>query len=100
MSQIPARQATRSTANAIAKATLAWSLGKALSAAWWETTTVCIGWSTKGRSWYQILPRTTLATIASTADAAAPAVASFSVGEPPGRANSQSTAAAAATTKI
>jgi len=77
-----------------------WSLGKELSAPWWTRSSVCFGWSTKGRGWYQSCPRTAFASRARPAEAAADAAASFERSEPPGRAKNHVAAATATRAKI
>jgi hypothetical protein len=99
-SAIPSRRWKISTANAIANATLAWSLGNELSAPWWTSSTVCLGWSANGRAWYQRCPRTALVSSATTAAMPAEAAASFERCEPPGRARNHVSAAIATRTKI
>src|SRR4029078_6090792 len=87
------------TAKATAKATLAWSLGNELSAPWWTSSSVCFGWSAKGRAWYQRCPSTALTSSAPTAERPAEAAASFERGDAPGRAKNQVAAATATSAK-
>jgi len=89
-----------STATATANATAVWSLGKELSAAWWTSSSVCFGWSTNGRGWYQRCPSAAFPARARSAATPAETAASFERCEPPGRERNQIPAATATRAKI